>query len=78
MPIGNRIIILYRNDRVLFGDDAVFDVIVTKRAKRHKSEFRVQISSTDTHGWTQTEYLNKNIEWILIIFLFDRIYRIIK
>jgi hypothetical protein len=71
MPGGNQIIIPYRNHRALFGDDAVFDVIVTKRAKRHKSEFRVQISSTDTHGWTQTEYLNKNIEWILIIFLFD-------
>jgi len=36
MPIGNRIIILYRNDRVLLVDDAVFDVIVTKKANGHK------------------------------------------
>jgi hypothetical protein len=35
MPIGNRIIILYRKDRVLFGDEAGFDVIVTKRAILH-------------------------------------------
>jgi hypothetical protein len=41
-PIGNRIIILYRNDRVLFGGDAVFDVIVTKGAL-----FHFRFSSTD-------------------------------
>ena len=35
MPIGNRLIIPYRNDRVFFDDDAVFDVIVTKRAILH-------------------------------------------
>ena len=35
MPSGNRKIVLYRNDRVLFGDDAVFDVIETKRAILH-------------------------------------------
>ena len=35
MPGSNRIIILYRNHRALFSDDAVFDVIVTKRAILH-------------------------------------------
>ena len=42
MPIGNRIIIPYRNDRVFFDDDTVFDVIVTKR-----TIFHFQFSSTD-------------------------------
>ena len=35
VPIGNWITILYRNDRLMFGDDAVFDVMVTKRAIFH-------------------------------------------
>ena len=35
MPIGNRILILYRNDRILFGDNTVFDVILTERAILH-------------------------------------------
>ena len=77
VPIGDWITILYRNDRVLFGDDAVFDGIVTKRAKGHKSEFQVA-SSSFCHRHTRTGYFYKNNEWILIKFLLDRIYRIIR
>ena len=42
------------------------------------SKLQVQVFATDTHGRTRTGYFYKNNEWILIKFLLDRIYRIIR
>ena len=35
VPVGDWIAVLYRYDRILFGDYAIFNVIVTKRAIFH-------------------------------------------